>query len=70
MCSQSKNWPLIILKELLDYFGLTANKHMKNNNGRAVSIKCGLPISDLEQDLNVVAVNSYNHGKGSILEVK
>lgn len=43
---------------------------MKNNNGRAVSIKCGLPISDLEQDLNVVAVNSYNHGKGSILEVK
>lgn len=29
----------------------------------AVRIKCAFTISDLEQDLDVVAVNSYSHGK-------
>lgn len=65
LCLQNKIWHLITPKEVLDYLAPTANNQMKNNNRTAVRIKCGLPISDLEQDLNVVAVNSCNHGKWS-----
>lgn len=50
----------MIIKELLDYLALPANNQMKSNDRTALTVKFGLPASDLEQDLNVEAVNNYN----------
>lgn len=50
----------MIIKELLDYLALPANNQMKSNERMALTVKFGLPTSDLEQDLNVVAVKNYN----------
>lgn len=50
----------MIIKELLDYLALPANNQMKSNDSAALTVKFGLPASDLEQDLNVEAVNNYN----------
>jgi len=60
LCLQSKIWHLMIIKELLDYSALPANSQMKSNERTALTVKFGLPSSDLEQGLNVVEVNNYN----------
>lgn len=60
LCLQCKIWHLMIIKELLDYLALPANNQMKSNERTALTVKFGLPTSDLEQDLNVMAVNNYN----------
>lgn len=50
----------MIIKELLDYITFPANNQVKSNERTALTVKFGLSTSNLEQDLNIVAVNNYN----------